>query len=195
MDERFRPWEVLATREIYSARPWVALAVQDVRLPGGQIVDGYHKVTFADYVVVFAQRRDGRVVVERLYKHGVGNQTIALPSGLMEDGEDPLATAKRELMEETGYESDDWSRLGSFVLNGNYGCGKANLFLARNARRVAEPDSGDLEEMEITTMAVDELVRGTQTGDIVLIGTVAAIAIATNPAFSHDGATVGDNAG
>ena len=68
-----------------------------------------------------------------------------LPSGLIEDGEAPLAAAQRELLEETGYRSDRWTPLGSFVVNSNYGAGRVHAFLAVDVERVSEPNSGDLE--------------------------------------------------
>jgi ADP-ribose pyrophosphatase len=178
--DRPRAWEVLESREVFAAEPWIRLSVQKVRLPDGRVIDDYHQVDFPDYAVVFAQTRSGEVVVERLYKHGVGRECLALPSGLLEPGEEPIDAARRELLEETGYASDDWSTLGSFVMNGNYGCGKAHLFMARNAFKVAQPDSGDLEEIQVDTIAQDALMDAVRSGEVVLIGSAAAISLAVN---------------
>ena len=122
--------------------------------------------------------------MERQYKHGVGHVTLALPSGLIEDGEDPLAGAQRELLEETGYVSDNWQTLGSFTANGNYGCGKAHLFLARNAQRIGEPDSGDLEDTEIVLSAPEEVMEAVRSGRVNELSSVAAIALALNAGFT-----------
>lgn len=174
-----RKWEILDSKDVFTAEPWIKLSVQKVRLPDGQIVDDYHRVEFPEYVVVFAETKSGEVVTELLYKHGVGKTCLALPSGLLDPGEQPIDAAKRELVEETGYNSNNWRLLGSFVMNGNYGCGKAHLFLARDARQTSDPDSGDLEEILVQTVSRESLMDSLENGKIELIGTAAAIALAT----------------
>ena len=58
-------------------------------------------------MIVFAQTSSGKVIVERQYKHGIGKVSLTLPAGAVEDSEQPLAVAQRELKEETGYTSKD----------------------------------------------------------------------------------------
>jgi ADP-ribose pyrophosphatase len=182
--EALQPWETLKTCDLFVAAPWIKVSVQQVRLPDGKLVDDYYQIGLPEYAIVFAQTADARVIVERQYKHGVGKVSLMLPAGLIENGETPLAAAQRELLEETGYVSDDWQPLGSFVANGNYGCGRAHLFTARNAREIAAPHSGDLEEMEIMRMELEDLIDAVRTGDVALLAPVAAIALATNPLFA-----------
>jgi ADP-ribose pyrophosphatase len=101
-----------------------------------------------------------------------------LPAGYVEQGEDPLAAARRELLEETGYVADEWVSLGSFTNNGNRGCGVGHLFRARQAQKVAEPDAGDLEEMEIGLMGLDEVIDAVRRGDVAVLSVAAAIGLA-----------------
>jgi ADP-ribose pyrophosphatase len=175
------PWEVLSTGEVFAAEPWIKVYQQTIKLPSGKIVPDYHKIVLPDFAAIFAETEDGRVVVERQYKHGIGRVSLVIPAGQVNEGEEPLAAAKRELLEETGYEADNWKCLGSFGTHGSYGCGNAHVFKATNARRVAEPDSGDLEDMEILLMTKEELIAAVTNGDIGLVGTAAVIALATNP--------------
>ena len=186
-NDRFKPWEVLHSREIFSAPGRIRLCVQRVGLPDGRVVDDYYQVEMPNFAVIFALTADGPVILERQYKHGAGECTLTLPSGGLKEGEDPLEGAKRELLEETGYESDDWSPIGDFVVNMNQGCGKAYLFLARNARKVAEPDSGDLEEMEIVLIEPEAVLAAVKNGEVVSLSSAAAIALATNKSFGGDG--------
>ena len=176
-----KPWETLRTRELLVAEPWIKLSVQQVRLPNGIVVDDYHKIELSDYAVVFAETVDGKLVLERLYKHGIGEVTLVLPAGAIEQGERPLDAAQRELLEETGFEASHWQSLGTFTANGNYGCGKAHLFKAESAKQVSVPDSGDLEEMEIILLTRTQVMAAVQSGRIASLGSVATIAIATNP--------------
>jgi ADP-ribose pyrophosphatase len=176
-----QPWEVLQTQDLIVAPPWLKLSVHQVRLPNGKVVNDYYQIQLHEFAVIFAQTTDGRVIMERQYRHGAGRVTLVLPAGSIEPSETPLAAAQRELLEETGYTSNDWRPLGSFVVHGNYGCGKAHLFAAHDAQQVAEPDSGDLEDIEIILMNVGDLVDSVRNGDVALLGSAAAIALATNP--------------
>ena len=178
-----KPWKVLETREIFSADPWFKLSVDQVLLPDGKVVDDYYQIAFTEYVVIFARTDNGEVITLRTYKHGVGGVCLVLPSGSIEKGEEPVESARRELLEETGYSADVWDSLGSFVVHGNYGCGRAHLFVARNARQIAEPDSGDLETMEVLLMQPAEILDAVRQGEVAGLGTVAAIGLALNPAF------------
>lgn len=172
-----KPWQVIKSRQIFDSPPWIRITMQEVRLPDGTVVKDYRQIELPDYVVVFAQTVDGRVIVERQYKHGVRDVTLVLPAGSIEGGEQALEAAQRELLEETGYRSDRWQPLGTFVGHGNLGCGKGYLFMAKDAHRVAEPGSGDLEEMEILLMTPSELQDALLHGGVVTLGSVAAIAL------------------
>jgi ADP-ribose pyrophosphatase len=176
-----KPWEIVNSREVFVAEPWIRVLEQEVRLPNGNVIRDYHQIRLPEYVIVFAQTTDGRVIIERQYKHGLGKVSLTLPAGVIGDGEQPLAAAQRELLEETGYQCNNWETLGSFATHGSYGCGRAHIFMARNARRVAEPNSGDLEEMEITLMSPNQLGDAVRRGQFELLGSVAVIAMATNP--------------
>lgn len=177
---QLQPWKVLQSTEVFSADPWVKISVHQVQLPDGKVVPDYYQVGLPEFTVIYAETIGGKVIVERLYKHGIGKITLTLPAGSIAEGEDPLANAKRELMEETGYRAEDWRPLGSFVINGNYGCGKAHLFTADRAVQVAEPDSGDLEDMEILLLTPAELLAQLWDGGIDSLSTVAAIFLSTN---------------
>lgn len=177
-------WEVTGEETIYETKPWIRLSRQVVRLPNGRIVDDYHQIHLTDFAVVCAQTADGRILVERQYKHGIGKVSLTLPAGMVEAGEDPLEGAKRELLEETGYVADEWQNLGTYVVNSNYGCGHAHLFSARNARHVAEAESGDLKEMAVELMTTAEIVAAAREGQIGAISSIAALALATHPLWN-----------
>ena len=181
------PWVVTGTRQVFDAAPWFKVEQDQIQMPRGRTVDDYYQIKLADYVTIFAETEDHRIIVERQYKHGPRKVTLTLPAGQVESNEPPLRAAQRELLEETGYVSDLWRPLGSFVLHGNYGCGRAHMFRASKARQVAEPDSGDLEDMEIVLMPLADLIDSVRTSEVCLMGTMATIALATHPLIQRDG--------
>ena len=173
-----RPWRTLSRRTVLSRPPWMEVAEERIALPDGREIDGFLAVTTRDFVVVAAITSDGRFVLIRSYKHGPRAISLACAAGYVEAGEEPVAAAKRELREETGHESADWSALGSYVVDGNYRVATAFAYLARDARRVAEPASGDLEEMEVVTLplaSVDDLLAR---GEIPQLSSAATLALA-----------------
>lgn len=179
-----QPWKTLKTKDVYVGEPWIKLSVEQILLPDGRVIDDYYQVQFIHCVVIYAETMDGKVIMERQYKHGVKKITWTLPTGGIGKGEDPLLAAQREFQEETGYVADKWEAMGHFTQMGNQGGGIVNLYRAYNARRVSDPVPSDLEEMDIVLMTRSELMEAIQKGDICILSTVTAISMATNPEFT-----------
>lgn len=180
---RLQPWKTLKTKDLVVAPPWLTLSIEQVQLPNGRVVDDYYHLRLQDYAMIFAQIPDGRVVMLRQYKHGVGRVSLMLPGGGLAAGESPLAAAQRELLEETGYTAEHWQPLPGFVTSANYRGSQGYIFTAQNAQKVAEPNSGDLEDMEVVLMTPEAVITAVKTGEVVVLGALAAIALALNPLF------------
>ncbi len=172
-----RPWVIEARRELLDAAPWLHVWAEDVRLPDGRLIDGYLRLEMLDFVVVVANAEAG-IVVLRSYKHGPADIVTSLPAGYLEADEEPADAARRELLEETGHVSEQWEELGSFVVDGNRGAGTVHMFLARGAEPVAVPDPGDLEETEMSFVALEDLVAALKDGEVPVLPMAAAVALA-----------------
>lgn len=173
-----RPWRTLARRVVYSALPWLEVSVEKVELPNGRIIDEFIQLRGRDFVVVVPFTGEADIVMERAYKHGPRRVSLALPAGLLEAGEEPADAARRELLEETGYAATSWQSLGRFVVDSNYGLNTEHVFVAHDATKVREPDTGDDEEIEVVLLTRDAVARALASGDVVQLSSAAALGLA-----------------
>lgn len=109
----------LARTTIYESR-WVNLHRDRVELSTGNVIDQYHVVEFETGAVsVIVENANGQVLMERMSRYPVGTTTWELPAGGMEQGESAIEAAKREVFEETGFETHGHDELYQFhPLNG-----------------------------------------------------------------------------
>ena len=178
-----QPWKTLSSRELLALPPRLRVSVEKIQLPDGRVVDDFYQIELPEYAVVFAQTPEGSVVMEQHYRHGARRVILTLPAGFLEPGEKPLEGAKRELIEETGFEADDWYSLGAYVVNGNQSCGKAHIFLALRARQTQCAHTNDLEETVVMLMTPEEVIQAVTDGQVATLATVATIALALNKKF------------
>ena len=163
---------------MYAQRPWVELYNDTWELPDGRRRDGFHHVTLPEYAIVVPVTPDGRFVMIREYKQGPACICLNAPAGQIHEGEAPLACARRELREETGYAADDWRALGAFDLDGSTGAGRAHVFLARGATLVAAPQLDETEEIEVLVLDEAGVRAALASGEVVMLPTVAALGLA-----------------
>jgi len=173
-----QPWRTLARRILLRRPPWFEIGEEDVELPDGRIVENFSWIATRDFAIVVPLTDDGHTILVRSYKHGVRAVALSFPAGYLEPGEEPLAAARRELREETGYEAAAWLPLGRYVVDGNYGSGAMHAYLATGARKVAEPASGDLEEMALERVPWDEAIAALRRGELKQLASAAALGLA-----------------
>jgi ADP-ribose pyrophosphatase len=152
--------------------------VHAVELPDGRVVEDWSWVVLPEYAIVVAVTETGSFLVFRQTKYAVDGPTLSLPGGYLDPGEDPEVAARRELFEETGYETDDWTSLGRYVVDVNRGCGVGHLYIARGARQVAEPQPDDLEEQELLTLSRAEVEAALHDTEFKALSWTAAVALA-----------------
>lgn len=114
--------------------PWVRLVENEVPRADGAGTDTYHSFAQADYVTILARTPDGRIPVVRQFRPAVARETWELPAGLVESGEDPAETCRRELREETGLTAITVRDLGSYF---------ADTARLENAVRVFVVETGE----------------------------------------------------
>lgn len=185
---RFAPWRVIDRRDVLSVPDKVTVALETVELPDGRIIDDYWQIRLSDFVVVFAETEACDVICLRQYRHGPRRESLELVAGRIEPGDEALATARRELLEESGYISGQWRSLGSFTVSASQGIATAHIFGARGAVKRQEPCSGDLEESVVDLLTREQLIAAVRNGEVVTGAHLAALAVAllgTDPPISE----------
>jgi ADP-ribose pyrophosphatase len=173
-----KPWQTLSSRLLLDQSPWLKVYSEDVKLPEGEVVEGYLRIRTPDFAVIVPVDEDGRIGLIRSYKRGPDRIDMQPPAGMIEHGEGPLQAAKRELLEELGCKAGQWHSLGEYCLAGNLRGGLAYIFLATNCRQQQPPDSGDLEEQEIHWLSQPEVSAIWLRGEFAQLGSAAAIGLA-----------------
>ena len=143
-DDEAMKWEVLESAYLHR-RPWLTVRRDKVRLPTGTVHPEYYVLEYPTWVNVIALTPEGKFVMVKQYRHGLGIVATELCAGVAEAGEEPMEAAKRELLEETGFGGGDWELLS--VLCANPGS-QNNLSYSFIARGVVRMDSQHLDETE-----------------------------------------------
>ena len=173
-----RPWETISRETILDCGRFLTVERHAVRLPDGRVIPDWTWVIAPDAAIVLAVTDDGRFVCFRQTKYAIEGTVLAPVGGMLEPGEAPLVAARRELLEETGYEATTWISLGSHILDPNRGVATMHLFLALGASQVAQPDSDDLEDQELLLLSREEIERALWEGAFKVVAWSAVVALA-----------------
>jgi ADP-ribose diphosphatase len=118
--------------------------------------EGRDVVVHGPAVAVVAVDRDEQVVLVRQPRVPAGGSVLELPAGGVEDGESPLATARRELAEETGLQGGEWVEAAAFFTSPGYSDEKMHLFIATGLEQGEASPEGS-EEIELVRVPIGEV--------------------------------------
>lgn len=172
-------WKTIKREQVLDLSPFLKVEQHTVVLPDGQVIEKWPWIITPDFVNIAVITIEGEYLVFRQTKYSITGTTLAPVGGYIEPGEEPLAAAKRELLEETGFVAEQWENLGEFAVDGNRGNGIAHFFLAREAHPVAQIDADDLEEQELLRLTRAEVEAAVARGAFKVLPwqTVMALAL------------------
>ncbi len=147
-------WPVVASAEHYQGKI-IDVRTDTVRVPAGTTAER-EVIEHPGAVGVVALDEDGRVLMIRQYRHPVGRLLWELPAGLRDVAGEPAAqTARRELLEETGYRARRWHVLADYFSSPGIITERLRIFLARDLEEVPEADRDFVPENEEAHLILD----------------------------------------
>lgn len=156
-------WRRRSSRHLFES-PWFSVRQDELTLPGGEEIT-YTVVEHPGYAMVVPVLDDGRVVMERVYRHSVGNALLECPSGGL-DGEPPAVAARRELEEETGYVASHLEPLGRYFASSGISNEQFHLFVRTGLSEGGTIHREITEEIDVELIALSELVRRVHRGEL-----------------------------
>lgn len=174
MEENEKKWTTLDS-EYLMCRPWLTVRKDKVRMAKGTVIDDFYVLEYPEWVNTIAITTDGRFVMVKQYRHGIGATNYELCAGCCEDGETFEQSARRELLEETGYAGGEWSLLLEAAPNATSMSNHIHCFLATGVEKVAEPDLDPTEELEVALLDEQEVFGLLSSGQIVQATMVAPL--------------------
>ncbi|EOT0345627.1 NUDIX hydrolase [Listeria monocytogenes] len=153
--------KTLHTEQIFSGNI-IELQVDDVELPNGE-KSKREIVKHPGAVAIIPFSEDGGMYLVEQYRKPLEKTIIEIPAGKMEPGEDPLVTARRELEEETGFQSDDLTYLTSFYISPGFANELLHIYVARDLRKMEQPLAQDADEfinlVKVTPEEAEQLIE------------------------------------
>lgn len=175
--KELRVWETISRKTVLSHNKFLTVESHTVKLPDGHVIPDWAWIIIPSAVIVLAVTPDHRFLCFRQTKYAVDGIVLAPVGGMLEPDEMPLEAAKRELLEETGYEASEWVDLGSHILDPNRGIATMHLFLALHAKQIAQPDSDDLEDQELLLLSRSDVENALKAGEFKILAWSAVVAM------------------
>jgi ADP-ribose pyrophosphatase len=174
-------WPKIRARRTTTVSPWMDVIARDVEFAPGAPLQTYHSVGQRDYLAIVALTPDRRIPIVRQYRPALEAFTWELPAGLVERGEDPAESCRRELLEETGFPAHAVHPLGTAAACTGRLSNRIHSFFVETGERVSpfEPEPG----LTVRLVTPRQLLDLIETGEFVQQLHLGALFLAQNKSF------------
>lgn len=159
-------WKTIKSDIIFD-NYYVSVRKDIVKVSDGKVIDDFYTVKIPDAAIVAAITTDEKLLLKSEYRYTCASEVIECPAGMFEKNEnDPLVVAKRELLEETGYSSDNWTYFGPTWESTSKLTNRMHLFMARDCIKVSEQRLDIYEHFDVIQVSLEEAVEMVMSGVI-----------------------------
>ena len=171
-------WQKLASESVLDT-PYFTIRKDHCRLPNGREIDDYYVMQGVDIALIVTRTQANEFVLVEQYKHGIGDICLEIPGGMCEpESSDILEDAKRELREETGYGSDNWHKLSTFINNPTRSNNRIHIYLALDAYLMGEQSLDPNEDIIIHLIPQSDVIRAIRENKINVSDSIAGLMLA-----------------
>lgn len=172
-----KKWEILESKIIVQNQ-WITIKSDRCITQRGIEIPEYYWLEGNHYVVIVGTTNDNKVVMVEQYRHGINEILLEYPAGLIEEGEDIVEAARRELLEETGYYAQDIVFERVLYPHEAISNKKGYLFFARNLVDTGHQILDETEEIDIRLVDFDQLDDMIEKGELIGAYAVASTLLA-----------------
>ena len=149
-------WKTLSSSYIHKG-PWATLRSDKCEMPDGRIVGDYYVLEYPNWVNAIAITEDNKVLMVRQYRHAAGIVSLEIPGGVIDGDESPEHAIRRELLEETGYQFDDFDLLCTVYANPSTANNHTYCYLTKGGKIVQEQSLDEHEEVIVEQYTIAEI--------------------------------------
>lgn len=162
-----QPWKVLE-REYLHKKPWLTVRQDKLLMPNGNIVPEYYVLEYPNWVNIIAITREDQFILVQQYRPGIGETCFELCAGVCEKEDlSPLASAQRELLEETGYGNGEWTEFMCVAPNASAANNWSYCFMAENVEKISDQALDESEDLIVHLLSFCQLKELLESGKIV----------------------------
>ncbi len=164
--KEIEPWHIEQSRYVYDRKPYMILREDSVLLPNGARIPDYFVFEYPDWVSVLAITTEEQFVLIRQYRHGIGQVHYELAAGVVDPQEPLLESARRELLEETGFGGGEWQLLLKACANPGTHTNWCHIYLARGVQRLDEQHLEHTEDIAVHLLSREQTLDMLRTGGV-----------------------------
>jgi len=149
-------WQKIASKYLVKEK-WATLRVDTCKLQNGAIKDDYYVLEYPNWANAIALTKENKVILVRQYRFAADIISLELPGGVIDDGEEPAAGIKRELLEETGYSFESCELIATLYPNPATSTNQTFTYLLKGGIKTHEQHLDEHEILNVEEYTIDEV--------------------------------------